>query len=307
MKRFATKVVALLLVFSMVFGMTGCKSSDYKKAVGLYEDGKYEQAEKMFAELGDYKDSALMATKSSYAYAEELMDDGEYEEAAEIFTELDDYEDSQELYRECRYEVGLASIKSGNYDAATAAFKDADGFKDANTYLDNMNVYKLHGFLLEKGPRTYTSKDPAYDVIMSAKDGGVIVLEYHFHSKGSGFELAHDFVAEITIGSSDAYLVGEGYMYLQGGLLDDKGTGTWDISTYTQGGTLKWETYEITGNKVNGAPLDAGAVGLAISNGKVPTAPLERMTAGAAQILYLILADNGPGVTMAELGFAKMG
>ena len=50
--------------------LTGCDSSDYKKATELYESGNYDEAYEAFTELGDYKDSANMADLSRLAYAQ---------------------------------------------------------------------------------------------------------------------------------------------------------------------------------------------------------------------------------------------
>lgn len=47
---------AVLAVF-MIFILSGCDSSDYKKAVKLYDQGEYAQAREIFAELEDYEDS----------------------------------------------------------------------------------------------------------------------------------------------------------------------------------------------------------------------------------------------------------
>ena len=55
------KIFAILLILTMTFTLTGCKSSDYKTAVSLMESSENEQALSMFTELGDYKDSKIKA------------------------------------------------------------------------------------------------------------------------------------------------------------------------------------------------------------------------------------------------------
>lgn len=61
MKR---KLLSILILCITVFALTGCDSSDYKKAMSMYENGEYEEAAKLFTELGDYEDSAEMALKA---------------------------------------------------------------------------------------------------------------------------------------------------------------------------------------------------------------------------------------------------
>ena len=63
MKRYI--VSGLLLAFLL----TGCGNSDYKKAMVLYEDGKYEEAIVLFLELGDYEDSAEKVIACNYGIA----------------------------------------------------------------------------------------------------------------------------------------------------------------------------------------------------------------------------------------------
>lgn len=74
------KLLAILILCITVFSLTACDSSDYKKAMSLYESGDYEEAAKMFVELGDYEDSAEMAVKAE----EQLM----YVTYADVFESL---------------------------------------------------------------------------------------------------------------------------------------------------------------------------------------------------------------------------
>ncbi|WP_211751793.1 EbhA [Paenibacillus dakarensis] len=55
MKRSLT-LVSLILI--MCLGLTGCKSSDYNKAIKFEESKDYSSAAAIYEDLGDYKDSA---------------------------------------------------------------------------------------------------------------------------------------------------------------------------------------------------------------------------------------------------------
>lgn len=63
------KILAMLLICILVFMLTGCDSSDYKKAMSMYENGEYKEAAEIFAKLGDYEDSAEMAVKAEKQWA----------------------------------------------------------------------------------------------------------------------------------------------------------------------------------------------------------------------------------------------
>lgn len=72
--KFLYTLVCLLLAS---FLLTGCNSSDYKKATQLYSEGNYEDALALFTKLGDYEDSAQMAAACQkglmyQVYAEEI-------------------------------------------------------------------------------------------------------------------------------------------------------------------------------------------------------------------------------------------
>lgn len=58
------KTLPILFFCITAFALAGCESSDYKKAMSMYENGEYEEAAKIFTELGEYEDSAEMATKA---------------------------------------------------------------------------------------------------------------------------------------------------------------------------------------------------------------------------------------------------
>ena len=102
MKKTLIKILAIVLVMTMVVPLAGCKSSDYKKAMEVYEAGAYAQAAEQFRALGDYKDSAAMATDSDYMMAISMFDCEEYEAAVLVFDELGDYKDSADYAVECR-------------------------------------------------------------------------------------------------------------------------------------------------------------------------------------------------------------
>lgn len=94
-------IIVLLAVCALA--LTGCEKLDYNKAVGLYEDGNYEEAKAMFVELGAYEDSAKMITACDYAKAVELFEAEDYDGAITIFETIKDYEDSAEYIDNAEY------------------------------------------------------------------------------------------------------------------------------------------------------------------------------------------------------------
>ena len=127
MKKWMAGILALVMVVSL----TGCDSSDYKKATSLYDEGKYEEAAAMFAELGDYENSAEMVNVCKYTQAAKLLEEKEYEAAKAIFVELGDYADSVDFSKECSYQHAEALLTEGNYEEAVAIYESIPGYLDA--------------------------------------------------------------------------------------------------------------------------------------------------------------------------------
>lgn len=94
------RILALLLVSVLCFSLTGCKSSDYKKAVELQGAGDFAAALTIYEELGDYEDAGtrLEECKKAISYNEaiSLLENKKYEDALAIFTTIEDYQDSAE-------------------------------------------------------------------------------------------------------------------------------------------------------------------------------------------------------------------
>ena len=75
----------MVCVLAICLVLTGCDSSQYKKATSLYEAGDFEAAASLFEELGDYENSAEMALACKYTYAAQLLENKDYDAAKEIF------------------------------------------------------------------------------------------------------------------------------------------------------------------------------------------------------------------------------
>lgn len=118
------KLFALILSLVMLVMLTGCDSSDYKKAVSLYESGEYAEAVEMFEALGDYEDSAEMVKACNYQIALELTKAGKYQEALVMFVSLGDYEDCAEQSVFCTCKVAEAYAEDGKLTEAVNLLTD---------------------------------------------------------------------------------------------------------------------------------------------------------------------------------------
>lgn len=133
------KVTALLLALVLAMCLTGCKGSDYKNAVSLYESGQYEEAVDKFTELGDYKDSQLLLQTCKYESAKAMINSGSYEEAKAIFEELGDFEDSADYINSCDYNIALELYNSGDYEGAIEIFETISDYSDSADKIESAN------------------------------------------------------------------------------------------------------------------------------------------------------------------------
>ncbi|MBR2880608.1 MAG: tetratricopeptide repeat protein, partial [Oscillospiraceae bacterium] len=106
-------------------------SCEYAIAQGWLLAGDYEQAQFMFAALGDFRDSAQMVKECIYLPAQELFDEGKYDEAAAIFRSLGIYSDSANRYKDCRMAVAELHYAAGEYSEAINVFREVGDYNGA--------------------------------------------------------------------------------------------------------------------------------------------------------------------------------
>ena len=64
MKKTIKKLALILLIAALMLTVTGCGANDYQTAVQLMGSGDAAAASAAFKALGDYKDSAALASAS---------------------------------------------------------------------------------------------------------------------------------------------------------------------------------------------------------------------------------------------------
>ncbi len=124
-------VLVLCVVLLVVIAVVIVPASRYSAALGLYNEGRYEEAKKAFQALKGYNDSAEQVARcetaildGKYDAAAALAEAGRYEEAAAAFQTLKGYKDSAEQIAKCEDAVfgdlflaqkaGLASVSAGS-------------------------------------------------------------------------------------------------------------------------------------------------------------------------------------------------
>ena len=109
--------------------------------MALREEGQYDEAIAVFAELGDYSDAAQQLSKTKYQQAVALREEGQYNDAIAAFAELGNYSDAMTQITETKYQQANNLNAAARYDEAYAIYVTLTGYKDVDKLLaedDNM-------------------------------------------------------------------------------------------------------------------------------------------------------------------------
>ena len=156
------KASILLLVLLIVLGLVGCSSKNYKEALELYENGKYEEAQNIFTKLKNYENSEEMVKKCIYYRAldvlgEDIVDendriwfasDVDLEEALTLLKSISEYNDATQLSEsiniEQKYREAIELFKNGEFDLAEPLFETvgSDYRNDAYKYIAAIPLLK---------------------------------------------------------------------------------------------------------------------------------------------------------------------
>ena len=109
---FSLALCTVLPVIVLIIASAISMPVDYSRATKTFNSGNYEDASRMFAELGDYKDSVAMADESNYLLAIEYAESKCWEEARDLLEPLAEknYKSARDLYTYCHIRV-QADIK----------------------------------------------------------------------------------------------------------------------------------------------------------------------------------------------------
>lgn len=146
-------------------------ANEYQKAEALVSEGKYEDANTIFVDLGDYKEAATYAT---YCQGNMNMAAGNYQEAEDNFNSIPDFKDSSDRATEAKYNRGLALLEAGELDKAYAIFVDLDNYKESATNRQEIN-YRKATKLLEAAK--YDDAVTAFETLGDYKDSATLLKE----------------------------------------------------------------------------------------------------------------------------------
>ena len=146
-------VIVVLVASAVLFYFQNKElAGKYSEAVALAEEGKFEEAREMMYNIGEYKNSEVLADEYNnevgYITAMEHYQKGEYAQALEIFESLASVEgggfkDSVEKQNEVGYKRGIQLAKDGNINEARVEFKKLPlSYGDVKMRIEQLNYLK---------------------------------------------------------------------------------------------------------------------------------------------------------------------
>lgn len=307
MKRYI--VSGLLLAFLL----TGCGNSDYKKAMDLHEDGKYEEAIVLFLELGDYEDSAEKVIACNYGIALNFYNSGDYATAMNLFTTLGDYKDSAEKVLDCQYHIAVDAYESEDYVTALNLFTTLGDYSDAVKYRLEAAWKALHAYIVEHGEKLESTTKLSY--VNKTGSGQIIQTDLAIVStnpeqlilyNGNKIEIIgimnfSDLALTITRGKPEAPFQISTKLTGLGTVSNTSGDGILNISSATVNTQLNPSNYlyyytDIYGKSHSETEMDSTS-----------RAALQEHYTYMIEGVSAILGQTGLGISMADLGFSAMG
>lgn len=309
--RILKSAAVLVLVCVLALSLTGCDKLSYRKAINLYNAGKYDAAAKRFGDLGDYENSADLLARSQYRAAITVMEEGNFQEALTRFTDLGDYEDSQQRVAECTYQIAVEAFEAGSFTDAETHFQKIPGYRQTLEYMRRINWQRVFDAVAAAGPEDTGSVTlqkvkvgKVYRITADTADPNQLI--FHVYSmKNMGYNFYDAFTLTLTRDSKEAAFTSTSTftMEMNGTQIGSQqaASGTVDISTCTPETILQPDTFEKTVTDNHGKTTR--------STDPADSTMNDTMTENLNALMTVIpelLLDAGIEVTLADLGFTAM-
>lgn len=189
------KAICVICTLAICLALTGCDSSQYKKAMSLYENGEYEKASEIFEELGDYENSSEMALSCKYTKAEEALASGNYEIAISFYESVPGYRDSESKLAIAKKKLMFESFGDviqqmttgvwfyyGGSDSAVNRLTFSDDMANITQFVSDGNGVSMNGssdvpFIVDGSDITLTLVDGSEQVIPYTMENDTLVLD----------------------------------------------------------------------------------------------------------------------------------
>lgn len=182
-KKNILKLIGFISVFfitiSLITGIIIFFNSKYYKyntATEYMKKGNYENAEKTYKTLNEYKDSKNKIMECKYQRAKIYLKDEKYIKAIKILSSITSYKDSKSILQETKYNYGIFLNKKSMFEKSNAYLKDVTDYKDSKKYIEKNN--KEITFRNWKNKYTGTFLNTTYSNDKVVLSSGTILTRY---------------------------------------------------------------------------------------------------------------------------------
>ena len=305
--RIFRALVSVLLVCTLAFSMTGCEKLDYRRAIELYNAGKFEAAGELFDSLGEYEDCPALYTDCQYWVAATLAEQGNFEEALPRFAELGNYENSAQWVIECKYQMAVTAFSEGEFHQAENFFKETSDYKNTPEYMRQIRWFAFYDAVTNAG-----LNDGSGFSLKAQVDGKEIEIRANTYSQVLEFSVSEwktdaflfDDSLKITLTRDStvaSYEAGSGFGmdYLGDRIYSSQtATGKIDITTCTPETKLVMETFHKFVEDNKGETTESTDPADSLMNNAMAENLHDLLT-----IIPELLAENGITVTLQDIGF----
>lgn len=200
------------------------------------------------------------------------------------------------------YDKAVAEFNAGNYDAAEELFVQLGDYEDSADYLNKMGWCRFYDYVKDNGTLIADCTDSStgspvqYTVTISVNGESLDAT-----MKIDLGTVSEKFFTTLSLGSNTAPLTASSSMHIMSGAIDDDASADWDISSYAKGSGITWDSYNVSGHRIDGSPLLADTEGIIASSTSACNTALTRFTTGIEKAIL----DSGLDVTMDDLGFTS--
>jgi len=134
-------VVTIIILLLILVNLVIIPNSKYNKAQDMLNSKQYDEAITIFAELGEYRDSADQLDLAKYNKAQGMLTNKQYDNAIVLFSELGEYRDSADQIDSAKYSKAQEMLANKQYDNAIALFTELGNYRDSAD--QNLEKYKI--------------------------------------------------------------------------------------------------------------------------------------------------------------------
>lgn len=183
----------ILVSLGVAFFIQKYNEIKYEEAYKYFEEENYLLAEKIYSQLGNYKNSAELTEEMKilneqlelYLAGQKLLDGKKYDDAIVCFENANNYKDSFEKIRYSKYNLAIECFNAGDYETAKTIFVELGDYSDSIFYLAQIEIKTLEHsqeILYQKANLYYKEKKYSdaislFEEIINYKNSDELILE----------------------------------------------------------------------------------------------------------------------------------